>query len=108
MAAERRRYNRRTISTKIVESKMNPEPKIGQEIYVHSSYYIDHGEDDICGGLATISKKEMGKSAGEETWFVGFREIPARMYNYKILLEEQETLAKELGSQRAHPCPDLG
>ncbi|MCK9543452.1 MAG: hypothetical protein M0R03_15635 [Novosphingobium sp.] len=34
-------------------------PKVGDEIYVGSSYYIDHGEDDFDGGLCKIIKVEI-------------------------------------------------
>src|SRR5688572_19049791 len=33
-------------------------PEIGQDIYIRSAYYIDHGEDDFDGGLCKINRIE--------------------------------------------------
>lgn len=76
-------------------------PKIGEDIYIPGSMYIDHGEDDIAGGL------------GEVIWAQGnlvtVAELPSTRYSWSPgLYEQQEKLKKEYGSQRAHPDPDYG
>ena len=85
------------------QTKISKKPKVGDEIYVESSFYISHGEDDFCGGLAKISKisKEYG------TTFVEVVERPSHGYNYEILMENQEQLKKQFGKKRAHPDPDI-
>lgn len=86
------------------------EPKIGDKIYVPSSYYVYRGEDDFEGGLATISSIDKSKHLPPDHFnylMVGIKERPNTGYNYKVLLEKQEVLAKEYGDQVAHPDPDL-
>ena len=79
-------------------------PKVGQQIYVPTSLYIDRGEDDVQGGLATIERIE--KNHGT-TW-IYVKEVPGRGYNLACLVEEQDDLKKEFGRKKAHPDPDLG
>lgn len=74
-------------------------PAVGTDIYVQSAWYIDHGEDDVCGGRAEVKKVT-------KEGFVTTVELPNRSYNWKVLKEEQESLKKEYGNERAHPCPD--
>lgn len=75
-------------------------PPIGTDIYVQGALYIDHGEDDICGGRAEVKKVT-------KDGFVTTVELPNRSYNWASLKEQQETLRKEYGNRRAHPCPDV-
>lgn len=86
-------------------------PKVGQRIYVPTRLSIDHGEDDVLGGLATIDKVTKSISAGKETFFVSVKEWPgefARSLNYDWLMERQEDLKREFGRRRARPDPDWG
>lgn len=76
-------------------------PAIGESIYIRSSSYIDHGEDDVAGGMATISEVRLSTSGGEPTYFVSVREIPGASYNYTMLLQEQDNLRKQFGNQKA-------
>jgi hypothetical protein len=86
------------------------EPKIGDKIYVPSSYYVYRGEDDFEGGLATITKVEHSKHLpkGHVNYtMVGIEGRPSTMYNWTVLAEEQDELKKEYGKQVAHSNPDL-
>lgn len=88
-------------------SALGPEPVVGAVMYVNGAMYIDHGEDDRAGGLATIASRSKAVSAGRQTWFVEFEEVSGS-FNYPMLLEQQEKLKREYGGRRAHPDPDFG
>ena len=83
--------------------------KPGDELYVPSSYYSDHGQDDICGGIATIeSCKPYPVDNGPEVeWTVVFSELPGRSYFLTYLLSKQEGLREAYGDRMAHRCPDV-
>ena len=86
------------------------EPKIGDKIYVPSSYYVYRGEDDFEGGLATINKVEHSKHLpkGHVNYtMVGIEGRPSTMYNYRVLAEEQDELKKEYAGKVAHSAPDF-
>jgi hypothetical protein len=83
-------------------------PKIKRDVYVGSSYYIDHGEDDFEGGLCKIKNIEKGRSAGKDTLFVELEERPGHSYNWDYLMEHQEEWAKEFKDRRGYPDPDYG
>ncbi len=86
------------------------EPKIGDKIYVSSSYYVYRGEDDFEGGLATIDKIEFNKNLPKDHCnyiMIGIKERSSTMYNYKMLIKEQNELEKEYKGKIAHPNPDL-
>lgn len=74
-------------------------PPIGSDIYVGSSWYIDRGEDDICGGRAEVKEVEDG--------MVTVVEVPGSSFNWEYLKTHQEKLRKEYKNARAHPCPDV-
>lgn len=80
----------------------------GDKVYIGSSYYIDHGEDDICGGWAIVEAITTNKSLPEGSMnrtFVKLEELD-RSYNIKYLEENQEKWAKEYGDKKAYACPD--
>ena len=84
-------------------------PKVGDDIYVPTRMYIDHGEDDVMGGLAEVIEVKLGMSAGNpKTPFVTTKEHPNSSYNWNSLFEEQPRLKKEFGKKRAYPDPDYG
>jgi hypothetical protein len=83
-------------------------PKVGDDIYVDTSIYIDHGEDDVCGGLAEVISVKPAMSAGANVPFIEVRELPGRSYSWAYLRDNQARLKKEFKTQRAHPDPDLG
>lgn len=86
------------------------EPKIGDKIYVPSSYYVYRGEDDFEGGLATINKVELSDHLPEDHInyiMIGIEGRPQTMYNYRGLMAKQEKLQKEYEGKVAHSSPDL-
>jgi hypothetical protein len=83
-------------------------PKVGDYIYLRSSFYIDHGQDDFCGGLAEVTRVEDGISAGKTVAMISCKEKPGSRMNWEYLKGEQEKLAAQYGAKRAHPCPDYG
>lgn len=82
---------------------MKRKHKVGDNIYVDSSFYMSHGSDDFVGGLCKISKLYTQHG----TTFVEVVERPGHGYNYDILLEQQKTLAQEFGKKRGFPQPDV-
>jgi hypothetical protein len=89
--------------------KKNPEPKVGQKIYIPTSLYLSHGMDDFIGGVAKI--KEIHKSNFLPVdhcnyLMVEVEENPGTSYNWLSLLEEQDKLKREFGRKKAHPDPD--
>ena len=86
------------------------EPKIGDKIYVPSSYYVYRGEDDFEGGIATINKVYFSKHLPKDHFnytMVGIEGRPGTMYNYRVLAEEQDELKKEYEGKVAHSSPDF-
>ena len=84
--------------------------KPGDELYINSSWYIDHGEDDICGGIAVV-KQVVHKPVPANPvndYFVYFEDIP-NGYNLTTLLEpgKQAALKKQYDNRLAHACPDI-
>jgi hypothetical protein len=89
------------------ENKMKP--VIGQIIYVPSNFYIDRGEDDFVGGLATINKIEYHDFLPVDHinyCMVGIENRPGHMYNWKILIKQQEELKIRFGNNKSYPDPD--
>lgn len=82
-------------------------PSVGEDIYIGSSFYIDHGEDDVVGGLAEVAKVTLQVSGGVKMPFVAVKENPGTNYNWKYLQEVQAELKKEFGNKRAYQDPDL-
>lgn len=83
-------------------------PKPGDIIYVRTSMYIDHGEDDFRGGKATVTEVTEGISAGVNVPFVSIKERPGYSYNWVMLSSEQEDLKERFGDRWSHPDPDYG
>src|SRR6266404_6940710 len=54
-------------------------PNVGDEIYVGTHMYIDHGEDDVAGGLAVVTKVERSSTNGG-TWSIYVKEHPGCGY----------------------------
>jgi hypothetical protein len=76
--------------------------KVGDDIYLHTSLYLSHGEDDFDGGLCEIIRIEE-TSYGT---FLYVKEDSHAGHNYKFLLEEQEELKKIHGKRRGRKNPD--
>lgn len=85
-------------------------PKIGDEIYVPSEFYLGHGSDDLIGGLARVTRVELitklttGPNAGKH--FVIVEEVFGSRRWGDHLDKMQAELKKEFGKRRAHPEPD--
>ena len=77
--------------------------KVGDKIYVGSSFYLSHGIDDFVGGQATVF--EVGDDTGMYS-YVRITERPDSKYNWAILSEKQEELEARFKEQRAHCSPD--
>lgn len=88
------------------EIRGSPPPKIGEDIYIGSSWYLSHGIDDFRGGKCRVSCIKIETSAGRPTWFVGVEENPSSRYNWETLRKEQAKLKKEFGEERGRPEPD--
>jgi hypothetical protein len=83
-------------------------PKVGDNIYVQSHFYISHGSDDVVGGLATVTKLTKSISGGKECLFVSVKEHPGNSYNWtQFLSERQDSLRLEFGNEKAYPFPDI-
>lgn len=78
--------------------------KVGDTIYIGTTMYIDHGQDDVRGGKATVSKIVVEPYAT----FIEVKEVPGHGWNLDILLENQSKWKKEFGNDRAYPDPDYG
>jgi hypothetical protein len=90
-------------------NKPIPEPKKGDTIYIPGATHVYRGKDDMAGGRAVINKVEKSDHLTPDHYnylMVGVVENPGTMYNYRVLLEEQEELKKEYGDAIAHPVPD--
>jgi hypothetical protein len=85
-------------------------PKIGDYIYVATSLYIDHGEDDVVGGLGQVTGIKPMMSGGDpNTLFVAVAQHPGDSRNWsQHLVNEQVELMKRFGTKFAYPDPDLG
>jgi len=78
-------------------------PKVGDEIYIPTSLYIGHGEDDVLGGLATISKVKLNMKCSNEfnRIFVDINEVNGHSYNWKFLMKNQEKYKEMYGDKIA-------
>lgn len=92
-----------------IQSGNNPElavewPKTGEDIYIPTRMSLDHGWNDIHGGLAKV----LGlKDDGYGNIFVIVKEVD-RQFNRQDLFEMQDELKKKFGDKRAYPDPDYG
>lgn len=87
------------------------EPKVGEWIYVRTAMSIDHGHDDVVGGLAQVTGVSYSKSAGNpNTAFVATRQQPNRGgENWtQFASKEQEKRREQYGNQWAYVDPDWG
>lgn len=73
--------------------------KVGDKLYVRSSFYLSHGKDDFVGGIATV------KSIDDKN-FIEFEENVGTFYNPDCLLKKQKDLKKEFKNKKAHKLPD--
>jgi hypothetical protein len=82
-------------------------PEIGDYIYVETSMYIDHGEDDVVGGLAQVTEVVPSMSGGNPNClFVSFAQYPGSRNWSQWLVNKQAELKKRFGNEFAYPDPD--
>lgn len=88
---------------KTLEERAESVPRVGDDIYVPTRWYLSHGADDKLGGLAEVTSVwQEGRS-----YWVSVKEVSGA-YNWTGNLSlHQEEWRKEYGSQRARPDPDL-
>jgi hypothetical protein len=84
-------------------------PKVGDYIYVQTHLYIDHGEDDVVGGLAQVTKVKPSMSGGDpNTLFVSVAQHGGNSYNWsQILVHEQGKHMKRYDEDFAYEDPDV-
>jgi len=84
--------------------------KKGDKIYVGTKMSISNGENDVKGGLATISSiidnPNLPNGHYNKT-SVTVEELPGHSYNVNNLIENQEKWAKLYGDDIAKPDPDI-
>jgi hypothetical protein len=84
-------------------------PKRGDKIYVPTRFYIEHGQDDVLGGLATVTHvEEKTNGLPVNRYFVSVLEHPGTSYNWILLSAEQEKLKAQFGDSVARPDPEYG
>jgi hypothetical protein len=76
-------------------------PKVGDQIYLDSEFYLTHGEDDFIGGLCTITFVEGDKSP----FWIRIEENRGT-FTWSYNAEEQENLKKKFGTNRGYMRPD--
>ena len=84
--------------------RLNPSSlplKPGDEIYVPTQWSIDHGDDDMDGGIATVQKIDCD-DYGNAFVDVGL----FHSLNIDYIMENQEAWKKEYGDRIAHNCPE--
>jgi hypothetical protein len=77
-------------------------PRVGQWIYIPSSFYLSHGLDDVVGGRARIGKVKF--EYGQ--YWVDVEQDPGTHYSWPALLERQPELRERYGDEIAHADPD--
>ncbi len=86
---------------------MLPIPKVGEDIYVDSAYFIDHGEDDREGGLARVSKIWEVENGGRVAHRLEVEEFLGLSYSWEYdLAPQQNKLKGRFGARRASYSPD--
>jgi len=84
-------------------------PKVGEYIYTTTRMSIDHGEDDVVGGLSTVSKVYTGMSGGDpKCVFVEISQHDRGGNWTQFLFKDQKGLMKRFGSSFSYPDPDHG
>ena len=81
-------------------------PEVGEYVYMDSESYIDHGEDDIVGGLATVTKVG-GMSFDDGTAYIAVAEVDSGDYNWPVLFESQRELMGFFGDRFTYSSPDF-
>jgi hypothetical protein len=84
-------------------------PEVGDYIYTRTMMSIDHGEDDVVGGLSQITRVYKSMSDGDKGCIFIEHMQHDRGGNWKqFLFKEQKELMKRHGTDFARPDPDFG
>ena len=78
-----------------------PLPKVGEIIYIGTALYLTHGQDDIIGGMATVSDINTANRT------VSVEENPGTEYYWDHLGPKQTELEVKFGNTIAHAEPDM-
>lgn len=79
-------------------------PIVGDKIYIPSALHVSHGEDDIQGGLATVTDVEFHGSQNHKAFVT--TNVGSTAYNWQFLREKQDALKAEFGDALAKETPD--
>jgi hypothetical protein len=80
-------------------------PKVGEDIYLKTSWYLSHGADDFTGGRCEVTKVTWDEA--QKAHFIEVAEDPGSRIRWEGHLKEmQPKLEKEFGNRRGHPDPD--
>ena len=95
------------------DGKTYPLPVLGQDIYMKTSVFIGHGEDDFDGGLCKISyidnkfnPKETNKIWQGNSITIEVEENAGWRNNWFYIMDHQEEWSKEYGKRRGKMNPD--
>jgi hypothetical protein len=89
------------------ERKKQLVPLVGGIIYVPSALYISRGEDDVCGGKATVTEVKEEIHGNRKVHMVRVKELPRKGYYWENgLMQDQEKLKERFGDNFAYPDPD--
>jgi len=84
-------------------------PKVGDYVYVRTMMSIDHGEDDVVGGLAEVTRVYDSMSGGDaKCKFIEIMQHDRGGNWTQFLCPEQKRLMRDHGNSFARPDPDYG
>lgn len=87
--------------------ELPPVPKVGDTIYVPTALYISHGEDDVRGGLAEVTRVVEEQHGKRTVHGIVVKEVPGTKYYWENgLAQQQNKLQERHGGRRAKPDPD--
>lgn len=82
-------------------------PRVGDLVYMDTRLSIDHGEDDVQGGLAQVTKVYKSMSGGDaDCRFIEVAQHERGGNWTQFLCPDQAELMKRFGDQVAYPDPD--
>jgi hypothetical protein len=82
-------------------------PKVGELVYTDTRMYIDHGMDDVEGGLSQVTRVYKSMSGGDPHCV--FIEVAQHGHGgnwMQSLFRDQKELMARFGNQVAYPDPD--
>lgn len=85
---------------------MRTDIKVGDDVYVSTSLFISHGEDDFHGGLCKVTSVKPGISGGQPALFFTVAERAGWEMNWEIYATYQDHLKARYGEERGYMDPD--